>query len=309
MRDYEWNNYYVKQNNAHVKSYQANQLSSGGGMDLFGIGSIINAGVNATLGGINYKEQKRQYEKNMKFQREQFEYQKQLNQLQMEREDNAVQRRAKDLNAAGINRLMADGQSAASGGMTSTSHTGTDAAQINMDAGTWLSALLQNKAINNEKAKTQIERERLGNQILDSQQNRMESLSRMIVNAKNVEEKNALIKQYNASANLINKQAEALGINIDVAKWSGLNVGDDPRVNNPYQATSGALIAAAKNINNALSKWNSESRNYTFEKIGNDDDTGNIIYDEKEGEWYEIVRKKGTNEKYKLYANGKRVKL
>lgn len=54
----------------------------------------------------------------LKLQQDQHAYQKELNSLQMEREDNAYQRQAADMKAAGINPLMAGIQGgAAAGGM------------------------------------------------------------------------------------------------------------------------------------------------------------------------------------------------
>lgn len=56
-----------------------------------------------------------QYERNMAFAQEQYAYQKQLNQLQMDREDTAYSRAIKDLQANGINKLLALGNSASTG--------------------------------------------------------------------------------------------------------------------------------------------------------------------------------------------------
>lgn len=110
--------------------------------DALGIGTAISGIANAITSGIgnsqnrkiaeqNLAEQKRQFAENMAFQREQYEYQKQLNQLQMDREDTAVQRNAADLQAAGFNKLLAaGGTGSATGSYNSTSFQGTDAAQM-----------------------------------------------------------------------------------------------------------------------------------------------------------------------------------
>lgn len=76
----------------------------GGFLDGFGIGGLLDAGVNI----FNAVSQSRQ-----------FKYQRDLNNLLMEREDNAVQRRMKDLAAAGLNPLLAGSQSASTMGLSS----------------------------------------------------------------------------------------------------------------------------------------------------------------------------------------------
>ena len=53
-----------------------------------------------------------QGERNFDYMKKQYEYQKELNQKMMDREDNAIQRRAADMQQAGINPLLAAGQPA-----------------------------------------------------------------------------------------------------------------------------------------------------------------------------------------------------
>jgi len=81
-------------------------------MSSMGLGGIIEGGANATLGTINTGygifSNERQYSNQVKQQ----EYLKWLNQTVMDREDNAVQRRVKDLMAAGLHPGLAAGTGA-----------------------------------------------------------------------------------------------------------------------------------------------------------------------------------------------------
>ena len=104
--------------------------------DIFGLGSavggLVQSGINWGINKKNYELsreafnwQKEQAEKQNKFAREQFDYQKELNNLTMERQDSQYQRAYADLQKAGINPLTAVGTGgAASGGTTAGSFSG-----------------------------------------------------------------------------------------------------------------------------------------------------------------------------------------
>lgn len=76
------------------------------------ITNAIGMAYNIGTGIFNSVQNYRNNQWNQRFAREQFDYQKDLNQILMDREDNAVQRRAKDLQAAGISKNLAAGSSA-----------------------------------------------------------------------------------------------------------------------------------------------------------------------------------------------------
>ncbi len=80
------------------------------------VGSIVNTW--ATVKGVN--ENQRVNDLNYKLQMDNLAYQKDLQKLMIQREDNAVQRRVADLKAAGLSPTLAAGSSASAGPVIGT---------------------------------------------------------------------------------------------------------------------------------------------------------------------------------------------
>lgn len=122
--------------------------------DLLAIPNFIT---NTVLGAKNYQLQKKWNEQQQANWNKQFEYTKYINNLQMQREDTSVQRRAADLQAAGMNRLMAAGDGAEAGTLTSfTGNAGGSAPNIDIPnpIEAYLSAKQSQANIYNTEAQT-----------------------------------------------------------------------------------------------------------------------------------------------------------
>lgn len=117
-------------------------------MDIFGLGTLGSSLMNNITNGIISAQNYKQQEKWMKQQQEnwntQFEYTKWLNDMQMKREDTAVQRAKTDYEAAGFNKLLAVGQPAQAGTLTNfTGNAGGSAPQIDYKSESPIEAYLE----------------------------------------------------------------------------------------------------------------------------------------------------------------------
>ena len=92
-------------------------IGTGIGNALSGLSGLVNAGVNYNIG-----------QKNFNLQKDNLAYQKEMQQQSWARDDNAIQRRLKDLQAAGLSPTLAAGSAASNAGVVSTSAPQRDSA-------------------------------------------------------------------------------------------------------------------------------------------------------------------------------------
>lgn len=175
----------------------------------------------------------------------QFNYQKELNNTQMAREDNAIQRSVADHQAAGFNKLLAVGNQSASGGMSSFGGNagGGVSSQIPQSRETNFLQLAQ--MIMDNKVKQSMISKSKAEADYTNQKTLSEVETTGILQIKKIREelaktKDAKDKEY------LEKQIEEIQTRIDTARHNlglgqkhKLPVGTDPRANSIYQLITG----------------------------------------------------------------------
>lgn len=226
--------------------------------DLLAIPNFIT---NTVLGAKNYQLQKEWNKKQQENWNKQFEYTKWINQQQMKREDTSVQRRAADLQAAGMNRLMAAGDGAEAGTLTSfTGNTGGTAPQMDIPnpIEAYLSARQSQANIANTEAQTALIRNQADTE--GTKQNLNKALEGLY-KIQQTRTKNEAVKV------MIETLREYNDYKID--SQGGFKSNDTTRVNNIYSMLELLVRLVADkfgtNVWDFLKTGNGKSKNPAFE--------------------------------------------
>ena len=190
-------------------------------MDLFGLGSMFGAVADGIVGGLNYAEQKEYNKWSKDFAERNFDFQQKQYEEQKLREDTAIQRRAKDLEEAGFNKLMASGQGANAGSTVGTVTPTGQAPQLQLgiqqSIDTIYNALKMNADISmSDMQKKLIEQEIISKQI---------SSNLDIANTKNIDAKTKeQLYNYNKSRNMNLRTTDAVDNRYNTAKAAAAEV-------------------------------------------------------------------------------------
>lgn len=218
-------------------------------VDLGGIDPITNAiGMIYNIGsGIANQVQNARNDKwNKQFAREQFDYQKSLNERLMEREDNAVRRRAYDLEQAGLSKTLAAGDAAQSS-VAGISPLGNQA-NANKTFQQLGKAEIANSYAQYYMTKANADARNKEGELIDEKQNTEKALQDM----------------YDSQANL-NKSQEAINWhNYDYAQFWEMPTGLSARASNKYELLSSfgqfliksmADSGTGKDFDNAIKRY------------------------------------------------------
>lgn len=230
-------------------------------MDLFGLGSIINAGIGLGTNIYNAKQQKELNEKQLALSREQFEYNKQLQQKIFEREDNAVQRKSEDLLKAGINPMLAGNTGGASAGAivgSSAMSAGNAAPQMNAEAmkvGNILNGIYDAMSAKQNLQMSQVQIDKLKSDILTDAQRRTNMQSENLKTIQDTDTSKATAERtrqetqnLQTTQDKIRKETEELTYNLDLSKNQRI------RTNDNKMGIYNSVEAFSNMLNNEMSK-------------------------------------------------------
>lgn len=200
----------------------------------------------------------------------QFDYQKELNETTMAREDNATQRSVADFQAAGMNKMLAIGNQSSAGtlqtfGGTAGGGTGNHAArsQNSVDFAQLASTIMDNRLKQSMVGKTEAETQYTNQKTLSEiEETAIKEITKL--REKIAKEKDEKMKEVWQS--LIEEQIEKVNImrhNLGVGRKWNIPIGTDPTPNNPTAAGFRALTMGNDNNNNGSKDILGNDKKYT----------------------------------------------
>lgn len=204
------------------------------------IGNVINTNntnkINKEIADQNMQLQR----ENQQFQRSQFDWQKENAQKIMDREDNAVQRRAADYEKAGFNRLMGiEGAATGGGQVTPTQSTAPQNQyqhqQAQMDFGEGdiasqvMNAITMKQQLNNSKATERLTNQQANNEAIKAEgiiQDNLLKAKQNTTESKKQKEIDQQIEESKERQRNIAKRTETDDYNLKSSQYSGQRTTD-----------------------------------------------------------------------------------
>lgn len=246
---------------------------------LSGVGNLVDAGTNIA----NSVNAKKNAEKNLQFSKEQYEYQKRLQQTIFDREDNAVQRRVADLKAAGLSPVLAAGSGAGAGQAVSTVAPHAETPEINVGLGQKVQSVLDAMS-----AIEQIKKQKVENSLVQAQKSYYDSQS-----AK-VEQEKTNLETINAGQQIKN-ESDLLDLNY--AKESGIN--PNRQSSNPSHDFINGIKGGLRKLRDKPKYTRAEASDLAMKNLGLDKTKMNInpIYSLKNMKAYRAEYKRLLKER------------
>lgn len=196
-------------------------------------------------------EGKKQQEKDNAYRDKVFEYQKDIQQKIFDREDNAVQRRVADLEAAGMNKLLAGGEGAQASGLGMSTAAGGEAPTTNLGDMSITGQVLSAINTKNQLHNSEVERELNQARALEALSNVGRNDQWTEESKSNVNKNNQWIEESKSNQRYNNARAESEEWNKKV--YSSYGLPTNFQINSKYAAGQAAVFMAG-NIANAAKR-------------------------------------------------------
>lgn len=250
----------------------------------------------------------------------QFDYQKSLNNMQMQREDNAIQRSVADHQKAGFNKLLAVGNQSAAGGMTTFGgNAGGEAPRgessdftglISQIGENMMQAKLNNAMVSKTYAEASYTRQKELTEVENTAWTNIKTLREKLAKEKDekmkdywqneIDEQLARIDLARKNAGLSQAKTDEINYNVEKSKEEGL------RTNDAKDTKYNSTIAAGNVITKKIKEGSEESKeikNRKDDKFQDAWDEG--IHRNEHGEViYEVFYDKRKKKLKRVWKNG-----